>query len=292
MHYYQFNLGDYHSHTGHLSDMEDLAYRRLIDWQHLHEKPIPKDINQAARLVRMQDNLTAVEQVLNEFFTLVGNGYENARCMQNIAAFHKTKEKASMAGKASAKARKAQSKQKVKAGNGRSTIVKQPCNQPQTKNQEPKTNVKKLATRPDDVSEQVWNDFLLLRKEKRSPFTVTAFNKLASQAGKANITIEQALEVCCDKGWQSFNAEWNWQGANIANTPGATGTMQAAWKMLTDKIGVVGGNEYPEFADSLVSKALFKAGSWMEVCRMTPKQLEYEFKPKFMDAYKSLAGKI
>jgi len=35
MHYYQFNIGDYASHTRHLSDLEDLAYRRLLDAYYL-----------------------------------------------------------------------------------------------------------------------------------------------------------------------------------------------------------------------------------------------------------------
>ncbi|NDH69342.1 MAG: DUF1376 domain-containing protein, partial [Gammaproteobacteria bacterium] len=32
MHYYQFHIGDYKSHTHHLSLLEDLAYRRLLDF--------------------------------------------------------------------------------------------------------------------------------------------------------------------------------------------------------------------------------------------------------------------
>ena len=31
MHFYQFNIGDYASHTRHLNPIEDIAYRRLLD---------------------------------------------------------------------------------------------------------------------------------------------------------------------------------------------------------------------------------------------------------------------
>jgi uncharacterized protein YdaU (DUF1376 family) len=48
MHYYQFNIGDYQSHTAHLTDMEDLAYRRLLDWYYLHELSIPLDLTEVA----------------------------------------------------------------------------------------------------------------------------------------------------------------------------------------------------------------------------------------------------
>jgi len=40
MHYFQFNIADYKSHTAHLTLIEDMAYRRLLDWYYLHEKPI------------------------------------------------------------------------------------------------------------------------------------------------------------------------------------------------------------------------------------------------------------
>ena len=39
--WYKFYLGDYITHTNHLSDAEDLAYRRLLDLYYISEKPIP-----------------------------------------------------------------------------------------------------------------------------------------------------------------------------------------------------------------------------------------------------------
>ena len=68
MHSFQFHLGDYYSHTGHLSLTEDLAYRRIIDFYYLHETPPSGRPDQIARLIRMPKEVAAVEQVLNEFF--------------------------------------------------------------------------------------------------------------------------------------------------------------------------------------------------------------------------------
>lgn len=66
MHYYQFHIGDYMSHTRHLSLYEDLAYRRLLDFYFLHEQPIRhRDI---ARQIGMRDHEEDVLTVLNEFF--------------------------------------------------------------------------------------------------------------------------------------------------------------------------------------------------------------------------------
>ena len=59
---------------------------------------------------------------------------------------------------------------------------------------------------------------------------------------------------------------------------------------LCSQLGVVPYDQYPEWDDPLISKALFKAGSWMEFSRMLEKKQKYEFRPKFLEAYKSLGG--
>ena len=76
------------SHTMHLSMMEDLAYRRLLDIYYLHEKPLPEDINEVARLIRMPQHKPEVTQVLKEFFTQdVGNGWINLRTDEEIQKY-------------------------------------------------------------------------------------------------------------------------------------------------------------------------------------------------------------
>lgn len=101
MHYYQFNIGDYQSHTAHLTEMEDLAYRRLLDWAYLHEAPIPADIDQIARLIRMRSHSDCIASVLREFFVCTEVGWVSQRVQQEIEAVGAKKEKA----RASAKAR-------------------------------------------------------------------------------------------------------------------------------------------------------------------------------------------
>jgi uncharacterized protein YdaU (DUF1376 family) len=87
MHYYQFNIGDYATHTRHLSIYEDLAYRRLLDWYYLNEKPIPADAQQAAKLILMRNRYPDVECVLQEFFQLTENGWINKRADAEISKF-------------------------------------------------------------------------------------------------------------------------------------------------------------------------------------------------------------
>jgi len=58
------------------------------------------------------------------------------------------------------------------------------------------------------VPEQVWQDYLALRKKHRAPLTDTALDGIAREAASARITLTRALEVCCEAGWRGFNASW------------------------------------------------------------------------------------
>lgn len=106
MHYYQFHIGDYATHTRHLTPIEDIAYRRLLDLYYLHERPFNDCSTTVARLINMRGNEDIVEAILNEFFDLIeGKGWVNTRADKEIIEFHKKAHNASMAGKASAKKR-------------------------------------------------------------------------------------------------------------------------------------------------------------------------------------------
>ena len=195
MHYFQFHIGDYKSHTHHLTVIEDIAYRRLLDHYYLHEAPIKqRDI---ARQIGMRDHEQEVLSVLNEFFVSTENGFINDRADRAIAEYHGKKEQASKAGKASAERR----------SNARSTDVQPTINQePITNNHKPK-NTKTVAP-PFGVTESVWQDWLKLRKEKKAAVTQTALDGIEREAKKAGVSLQTALETCCARGWTGFKAEW------------------------------------------------------------------------------------
>ena len=199
MHYYQFNIGDYASHTRHLSIIEDIAYRRLLDAYYLHEQPLNSGLASVARLIGMREYEEEVNAVLSEFFQLTEEGWISTRADKEIAHYHSKIEQASKAGKASAQRR----------FNSRSTDV-QPTN-----NQEPITNnhkpSKERATKvacPPDVAQQVWNDWLQLRKAKKAPVTETVVNNAISEAGKAGISLNAFLSIWCARGSQGLQADW------------------------------------------------------------------------------------
>jgi uncharacterized protein YdaU (DUF1376 family) len=185
--------------------MQDLAYRRLLDLYYLKEKPIPN--NNPAALIGMNDCLTDVEQVLNEYFVQTNNGWVNNRAEQQIAEYQSKQKSASAAGKKSAEVRKANKDAPLEQTlNDRSTDVQL------TNKHKPITNnhktIKDNYVSPEGVLQNVWDDFLQLRKGKRSAVTDTVMRGIQKEAQKAGISLNDALEHCCISGWQSFNAEW------------------------------------------------------------------------------------
>ena len=131
MHYYQFNIGDYIKNTLHLSLMEDLAYRRLLDLYYDSEQPIPNDIPRLARRLRLESQV--VQIVLDEFFTLTDEGYKNHRADLEIASYHEYMAKQKANGSKGGRPKRTQEKP---TGNPDLT-QNNPKQEPLTINQEP-----------------------------------------------------------------------------------------------------------------------------------------------------------
>ena len=199
MHYYQFNIGDYASHTRHLDLLEDLAYRRLLDLYYLHERPLSNDASVVAKQIGMRDHAALVRDVLNEFFEPSDEGYASSRADKEIAHFHSKIEQASRAGKASAERR----------NNARPTDV-QPNNkqEPITNKQETKKESATVVATPEGVTESVWQDFVKHRKAKKAPITPTALAGIKREADKASWSLDRAITECVERGWTGFKAEW------------------------------------------------------------------------------------
>lgn len=100
MYYFQFHIGDYTSSTAHLTELEDLAYRRMLDWCYVHEKSLPEAVEDIARLIRMRSHCDCIASVLREFFDRTEDGWVNRRVVREIEAFKGKSEKARQSAKA------------------------------------------------------------------------------------------------------------------------------------------------------------------------------------------------
>jgi uncharacterized protein YdaU (DUF1376 family) len=150
MHYYQFHVGDYLSSTSHLSNEEDLAYRRLLDMYYTSEKPIPLDTQWVSRRLRVATE--TVESVLRDFFVRTEEGYSKDRCQQEIERFRQLAERNKRNGSLGGRPKNPLGSQSDTSGIPEEPS-RNPNHEPITKNQEPSTNVvapKRRKQLPDD----------------------------------------------------------------------------------------------------------------------------------------------
>ena len=65
-----------------------------------------------------------------------------------------------------------------------------------------------VASRPEDVSQQVWDDWVALRKRKNTTISETAIDGARDEAAKIGWTLQQFLIEWCTRGSQGLKAEW------------------------------------------------------------------------------------
>ena len=239
MHYYSFHVSDYIHDTAHLSNNEDLAFRRLLDLYYTQEKPIPNKTHEVARRIRMGKNIDAVQTVLEEFFmySQEHDFWFHKRCDETIAAYQAKAERNRAVGKLGGRPKSnPEETQTVSKDN--------PNQEPITNNHKP---IKERATSvacPPDVSEQVWQDWLLLRKSKKASVTETVVKGARSEAEKLGWALEKFLIEWCTRGSQGLKAEW------VEKPNGLTKTGQMNRTVMSGLTrGLMGGNSNVKFLE-------------------------------------------
>ena len=223
MHYYTFNIGDYRRDTSHLSLLEHGIYRQLLDSYYLSEQPLCGDdaVLMRTHCIRTDDEREAFKNVLEDFFDLINGFYHHKGCEKNIAEYRNKSKKASQSAKVRwEKDANALPTDSERNANGMLTNNHKPI----TNNQEPIKNIRtaKAVACPVGLPEQVWSDFLTLRKAKKNPLTETALSLIQREAEKAHWSLEDAVRECVMRGWQSFKADW------VMNKPSFNGNKQEA----------------------------------------------------------------
>ena len=213
MHYYQFNIKDYKAHTDHLSLMEDLAFRRMLDWVYLHEKPLPINPTEIAKRILMPTHSESIEFVLSEFFDLIEDGYVNRTATDNIDSFKAKSEKAT-------KSANMRWNKKADANDMRTHSEGNANHKPLTTNHKPLTNNQleekmtpvKLDYSVLQMTSEQCSDVIRIRKKNKGPtFTQLIINQLAKQfllAEEKGFSFQDSLIEWEVRGWKSFKAEW------------------------------------------------------------------------------------
>lgn len=219
MFYYSFNINDYRAATAHLSNNEDLAYRRLLDLYYEKEGAIPGDAAKLARLVRSAQ--VDVETVLGEFFKLVDGLYHHDRCDFELVGMIDRAEKARINGKMGGRPRKEPSglasgnhlgtQEEPRANPGESypnTPVPQHPSTPKEEKAPRKRAAFVQVEKPADVMAEVWEAWLAVRKRKSAPLTEIAWSGVLRETAKAGWHINEVVRKMAERNWQSVEAGW------------------------------------------------------------------------------------
>lgn len=164
MHYFQFNIGDYASHTRHLSLMEDLAYRRLLDLYYLRDGKLFGDEQEIARQIGMREHVSDVTQVLRDFFCIAEDDrWSHDRCDAEIAEYRHFLEKQRENGKLGGRPRKNPEKPTANP-----SLTQTEPKKSLTTNHKPLTTNQDISSSNEDVSDEplitvdevvrAWND--------------------------------------------------------------------------------------------------------------------------------------
>ena len=155
MNFYPFHIGDYISHTSHLSDAEDLAYRRMMDLYYLNEMPLQNDLNQLSRKVKSTPEI--VDLLLNEFFEFEEDGlWHSSRADKEIAKYKYLSE----SGKKGAEKRWANKDAMPTQSDSNSPPITTPI-ATKTKNQDQEPIIKPMKAAPsvDLFFEEAWTTY-------------------------------------------------------------------------------------------------------------------------------------
>ena len=206
MHYYQHHIGDFLKDTANLTNEQRAVYLMMLWKYYADEKPITDSCEDLAFAMRSDEK--TVRLLLRHFFVQQDDGWHQQRCDIEISRFHEKAEKA----KSSANARWSNANAMRTHTERNAEAPKNDANQePITNNQQPIEKKKGKRTAfpcPVGVDEQVWFDWLQIRKAKRQPITQTALDGIEKRAIESGYTLAQALVICCENSWAGFNPSW------------------------------------------------------------------------------------
>lgn len=227
MYYFKIHIGDYAKKTGHLSPLEHGIYLLILHAYYDRElAPTLLDATRWAR-ARTEEEKQAVTGVLNEFFEVKGDRYIHHRVEEELESYQNKAEAnraIALARESNKRARKEHETctKRAKSVNETCTIgspqeqesstTEQPNHKPLTTNHKPIEKQSAPAAADAElfpgVDAQVIDDFKKLRKQKRAAVTMTAMLSIQKEAAKAGLSLNDALLLCCARGWQGFNADW------------------------------------------------------------------------------------
>ena len=180
------------------------AYTLLID--SCYDREIFPTLEQALEWTwaSTEAEVEAVKFVLSRFFLLDKDGcYVQDRILAELLHYQKNAD----TNKRIADEREAKRKEN-RTKRVQSVDEAPPNQEPLTTNHKPKREIATSVACPPDVSQQIWSDWVALRKSKKAPITQTVLNGAVSEAKILGWPLEKFLAEWCSRGSQGLKAEW------------------------------------------------------------------------------------
>lgn len=220
-------IGDYLSATSRLTTEQHGAYF-LILMDYWKNGPPPNDDKVLAQITRMPfDAWCNASSTIKSYFKHVDGMLIHARVETELKKSIERKESAVIKAKAGAAAKWA----KHASSSPQAMLdpmlgdASSPSPSPSSLSTSTPTSKKHsaaFAACPSGVSENLWSDFVILRRAKKLPLTQTAINGLIREGEKAGLSISAVVQTCCERGWGAFKASWlhsEAQGKGNLSTP-------------------------------------------------------------------------
>jgi uncharacterized protein YdaU (DUF1376 family) len=229
MQYFPLYPGDYLQDTRLLTTLEHGAYFQLLILYYNNGGPISSDLDGLWRSVgaRTDAEKEAFRYVLDSYFQLDGEVYRQKRCDREIAEYARKQKTASDNGKKGAEARKLKHEALIDAASD--GVAKPPLRvaKPPLANRIEQNRTEQNITEDintdattsgrfdtlnfleaNGADTELAKDWLKVRKNGRATNTERAMNAFLAQVGKAGLDINTVLEICVERSWKGFQAEW------------------------------------------------------------------------------------
>ena len=209
--WFPFYSSDFIGATVGLSCLERALYALMLPLYY-EAGPFPVDKVRVYRIVGCEsdEQKRAVDYLLETFFVLMPDGWYQPRAEREKAKDAQIRELARTKANKRWHGAPHDAAALLRHCRGNTAAMPPtptPTPTPTTKGKA-KAHAPRAAAAPPDVSQQVWDDWVALRRAKRAAVTPTAVAGIRRQAEIAGMTLEAALALCCERGWAGFKAEW------------------------------------------------------------------------------------
>lgn len=210
MDWYKFYMGDYNRDTADLDNESHGIYRRLIDHYYATEKPLPLDHESLYRIVSAirSEEQVKVDAIIVRFFCKKRAGYCKERIQEEIKNYHK---RLKINRKNASKSHSESVSESHSEWGGEHQ-------KPETSNQNKEKNNKKEFELPPWIPEDLWLEWMEIRKKKKAintPRAMTALVNHLDTIRQAGYSPEFAISKAIERSWKGIELEW------LQNTAGA-----------------------------------------------------------------------